>query len=356
MEEVHGFPGQSSPIDGGVIYPVTVEERSGLSPAALLATSITGFMVSQAVYVAAKLDIANLCGQDRVTVEWLAERTGTQQEALYRLLRMLAGSGIFVEYDRRRFGNSEASSLLCTESGTFRDFAIVFGDSFYSAFGHFAHSVRTGEPAFDAVLGVSYDEYYAKNPEAGSHYHAFMAGGKSVLAGQLADQEWWDGELVVDVGGGNGALLIALLQYHPGLRGIVTDLPHVVDEARERIADAGLDDRITVVGGSYFDEVPTGGRTYVLSRILHGWQDRSAELILRNIREAITDRGRLLIVNGVVAPPNEPGEKLMDLLALALGGRERTEQEWRTLLGGCGFEMTGLHPGSLHSLICAEPV
>ncbi|MBA8827506.1 hypothetical protein FHX42_004902 [Saccharopolyspora lacisalsi] len=326
------------------------------SPAGQLATSITGFIVTQAVYASAKLGIADLVNDGPVPIEELAKSTNTDSDSLYRLLRMLSGSGIFVEHADSEFGNSEVSSLLRSDLGTFRDFAITFGEGFYTAFGDMLRSVETGSPSFNMVHGTDYDSHYAQNPESGRHYHAFMAGGKRALAARLAAEEWQDGELVVDVGGGNGTLLIELLQRRPELRGLVTDLDHVVRDAEERIALAELGDRLTAVGGDFFGGVPSGGHSYLLSRILHGWSDRDAAVILHNVRRAIPEEGRLIIVNDVVAPPNEPGQKMMDLLALVLGGRERTESQWCTLLSANGFELTDVRPGSLHSLIDARPV
>lgn len=183
-----------------------------------------------------------------------------------------------------------------------------------------------------------------------------MAGGKDALAELLAADGWRGGETVVDVGGGNGALLQALLERRPELRAVVFDLPHVAAEAAERIRAAGLAERCEAVAGSYFDGVPTGGDVYVLSHILHSWDDDRAREILRAVRRAIRDDGRLLIVDGIVAPPNEPGMKLMDLLMLSLGGRERTEEEWRALIAGGGFEPTGIRPAQFGSILEAKPI
>ena len=163
---------------------------------------------------------------------------------------------------------------------------------------------------------------------------------------ELAGLSWRDGATAVDVGGGNGAVLIHLLQRRADLRGIVLELPHVAAEARAEIEKAGLAGRCDVIAGSYFEEVPAGADAYVLSHILHGWDDERAQQILASVRKGAPDEARLLVHDAVVAPPNEPGGKMMDLLMLGIsGGKERTEEEWRALLAGGGFEL-----GSIRAL------
>jgi hypothetical protein len=156
---------------------------------------------------------------------------------------------------------------------------------------------------------------------------------------------------VVDVGGGSGAFLRALLERRPGLRGVVFDLPHVVPEARERVRVAGLQARCDCVSGSFLEAVPAGGDVYVLARILPGLDDERA---LGHVRAAMRAGGRVLIVEGVLAAPNEPDVKLMDLLMLALGGRERTDAEWRALLPAAGFELTAIRPAPYGSILDAK--
>jgi hypothetical protein len=323
-------------------------------PRVELAGRIMGFMLSQAVYVAAKLGIADLVADAPRPASELAAAVGADADALYRLLRLLAGYGIFVERDDG-FANSELSELLRDRPGSQRDFALVFGEEFYPAFGETLRLVRMGEPSFDAVFGAAWDEYLAQHPEKSTRFNRFMAGGKDALAEVLAADGWRGDETVVDVGGGNGALLQALLERQPTLRGIVLDLPHVATEAEERIQAAGLADRCRVVAGDYFEGVPEGD-AYVLSHILHGWDNERAAQILRVIRRRVPDDGRLLVNDGVVAPPNEPGTKLMDVLMLSLGGRERTEAEWRALLRAGGFELTGIRPAPFGNVLDARPI
>ena len=289
-----------------------------------------GFIVSQCVYAVTALGVPDLLADGARPAEELADAAGAHPDRLYRVLRLLAANGIFVEHDGRRFSNNDASELLRSD---FREFALVFGEEFYPAFGATLHAVRSGESAFDAVFGTTYVDYLAARPDASARFNRFMAGGKDALADALAAR-FRGGETVVDVGGGNGALLEALLARRPELHGVLFDLPHVVEEARERLGE-----RCEIVAGDFFAGVPDGADVYVLSRIVHGMQDEQARELLASIRRAIRGDGRVLFVEEVVAPPNEPGGKFLDLVMLAVGGRERTEDEWRALLATAGFEL-----------------
>ena len=310
-------------------------------PRVELTRRIMGFMVSAAVYAVTKLDIAGILREGTASVEELAQATGSDVDALYRVLRMLAAHGIFVETDPRAFANTDVSSLLADE---FRDFALVFGEEFYAAFDELPRTLRDRTPAFEAFRGKTFYAHLASDPEASEQFNRFMAGGREGHAAHLAESPGVRRDsIVVDVGGGNGALLIGLLERRSDVRGVVLDLPHVAAEAADRVRAAGVADRCEVVAGDFFDGVPAGGDVYVLSGILHGWERDGAAEILRNVRRAIADDGRLFIFESLVAPANEPGGKLMDVLMLAVsGGRERTEAEWRALLAATGFELMAI--------------
>jgi precorrin-6B methylase 2 len=317
-----------------------------------------GFMLSQAVYVAAALGIADRVTEGPRPVEELAREAGADDDALYRLLRLLAGHGIFVEHDGRRFSNSELSELL-REDGGFREFALVFGRLIFPAWTGTLDVVRTGEPSFPHVFGATWEEHLAANPDDNTLFNRFMAGGPAAKEPQaeiLADGACAEGDTVVDIGGGTGALLVGLLRRRPDLRGIVFDLPHVAREAEAFVRESGVADRCEVAAGSFVDGIPEGADRYVLSHILHGMADEDAVALLRRIRAAIADGGRLFVFDGIVGPPNDPDTKLMDVLMLVLsGGRERTEDEWRTLLEAGGFELARTRPVGGVTLVEAAP-
>lgn len=302
-----------------------------------------GFMATQALYVAAQLGVADeLAGGPRPVAE-IAQRAGADPDAVYRFLRALAGEGVFAEDEPGVFSNTPVSELLRRES-SWHDFALLFGSAWYRAFADALYAARTGEATFPRVFGADWWTWLAQKPEEGERFNRAMQGeGK---AERFADVEWRADETVVDVGGGNGALLIDLLRSRPALRGVVFELPEVAREAEERVAQAGLSDRCDVVAGSFFDGVPEGGDTYVLSTVLHDWDDEAAGTILRNVRAAAPDRARVLITDAVIQPGNDPdGSKWLDLLMLVLlRGRERTEEEWRALLAGAGFRLERVEP------------
>ena len=316
---------------------------------------ILGLVVSQAVYVAAKLGIPDLLAGGPRSATELAVDAGADPDALYRLLRLLAGHGIFVEQADGRFANSALSELLREVPGSLRALAVEVGEAVYPAFVETRRMVETGQPAFEVAFGRVFEEHLVRDPEARRRFTRMVAARKEALAEFFAEQVWQGDETVVDVGGGDGALLEGLLARRAGLGGIVFDLPQVAAKATERIAAAGLAGRCQVVGGSFFAGVPAGGDVYVLSHVLRAWDDGHAREILGVVRRAIGDQGRLLLVEEVVAPPNQPGGKLVDVLMLAVGGRGRTEPEWRVLLADGGFALTGIRPAPNASILEALP-
>jgi hypothetical protein len=308
-----------------------------------------GFMATQALYVAARLGLADDLADAPRPVAEIAERAGAEPDALHRFLRALASEGVFAEEEPGVFRNTPASELLRRDS-SWQHSALLFGSVWYRAFAEALEAARSGQPTFPRLFGTDWWSWLAQNPEEGERFNRMMQGeGK---AESLVELEWRDDETVVDVGGGNGELLIDLLGSRPKLRGVVFELPEVARAAAERVAEAGLSDRCRVMEGSFFDGVPEGGDTYVLSTVLHDWDDEAAAAILRNVREAAPDHARVLILDAVIERGNEPdGEKWLDLLMLVLlGGRERTEEEWRALLAGAGFRLERVEPVLLEAV------
>jgi DNA-binding Lrp family transcriptional regulator len=303
-----------------------------------------GGLVVQALRVAADLGVADeLAGGPRPIAE-LAQRTGSSEDALHRFLRALASEGVFTEAEPGVFANTEDSELLRRDAD-WKAFAHFFGGAWNAALLEAPHAVRTGEDTFARVFGAGWWEWLTARPEETRLFDRAMQGGAERRVEALARLPWSD-ETVVDVGGGNGTLLIELLRRHESLRGIVFDLPEVAREAEERVAAAGLADRLDVVGGSMFDGVPAGD-AYVLAVVLHDWDDDAAAKILTRVRAAAPAHARVLIADAVIPPGNEPhGAKWLDLLMLVLNrGRERTEDEWRALLERSGFRAERVEDG-----------
>jgi SAM-dependent methyltransferase len=220
-------------------------------------------------------------------------------------------------------------------------------------------SLGNGRPAFSSVFGTSFFEHAERDPLWGAAFDEAMTGATRSTAQAVLDAyDLADANVVVDVGGGRGHFLRAILERYPAARGIVFDLPHVADRARHEVASAGLLERLEVIGGSFFDAVPDGGDVYLLSWILHDWEDDRARAILRSCRDAIPPDGRLLVIEACIPPGNvpHPGKPLDMIMLVALGGRERTEAEYRELLASAGFRLARVIPtASAMSVIEAIP-
>jgi O-methyltransferase domain/Dimerisation domain len=314
------------------------------SATSTLARLLIGANVSRMISVAAELGIADLLADGPRTCDELAAASQTHAPSLYRLLRALASIGIFSEVDDHRFELTPlAQPLRSGIRGSLRSLALLLNDDwFWQLFRDLPYSVRTGEPATEHLWGKSLFAYFAEHPESARVFDEGMASRHDEANKALATGYDFSAiRTLVDVGGGNGSLLVTVLDAHPELRGVLFDLPHVVETAAARLAAAGMAERCSVVGGSFFESVPPGGDAYVLSNVLHDWDDERASTILRNIHRAMAGRGRLLVVNEQVIPPaNEPHPgKLGDITMLLIGGRERTEAEWRNLFADSGFAL-----------------
>ena len=292
-----------------------------------------GAMATKALGVAADLKLADLLAEGPQPVAKLAGATGVEASTLHRVLRALASDGVFAEEAPGLFRNTQESERLCSEQHNgWPEFAHLFAGVFYEAVENFPEK-------FEA----DFWEWLAANPTERAAFDAAMAGGKERGGARLAGLDWRAGETVVDVGGGNGALLRELLAHQPDLRGVILDLP-----ATDR-DEAALGDRITFVAGNFFESVPESD-VYVLSAILHDWDDERAGAILRTVRAAAAPQARLLLLENVVLPGNEPqGAKWLDLLMLVLSGRERTEEDWRALLEAAGFTVESVEDGLIQA-------
>lgn len=330
-------------------------------PSAVLLQMITGYWASQAIYVAAKLGIADLLADGPRSAEELAAETETHADALYRVLRALASIGIFSEVSPSRFALTPLADLL--RSGTpnsLRAYAIVCAEELYRVWAEALSSVRTGEPAFERVLGANAMEYFAQHPAFGALFNEAMAGFTSQIAQAItAAYDFSPFGTVADVGGGHGALLAAILRSTSAARGILFDQPFVVAGAEPFLAAAGVADRCTRVGGDFFAEIPSGADAYVLAQILHDWDDERSTAILRQVRRAMSERAKLLVVELTVPEGDEAAfGKWMDLnMLVLLNGRERTAAQYAQLFHAAGFQLVRAIPTSTgQSIVEAIPV
>lgn len=340
----------------------TIEEeppaRLRSSEATRVVEQILGFVQTKALYVAAELGVADHLVNGPRTVDELASSTGADGATLYRFLRALASVGIFSEIAPRQFALNEAADTLRSDGPiSLRDLAIYYGRWSYRGWNQVMHSVRTGQAGFAREFGADVWDYHAANPEAASTFNRAMQGGAIARALALRGYAWGGDETVIDLGGGNGALLIDLLQHHTGLSGVVADLPHVAAAAEARIAEAGLTDRCSARAADLLREVPAGGDVYTLVIVLHDWDDEHAVRILQNCRRAMEPEAKLLVIEMVLADGGHHDVgKLIDLAMLVEnGGRERSASEWRALLEAGGFVLGRILPGDPWSVIEALP-
>jgi hypothetical protein len=322
---------------------------------------IGGYYTAQAIYAAAKLGIADRLRDGPQTAGQLVQATGTHARSLHRLLRTLAGFGIFAWDDEGRFRLTELAELLRSDvPGSLRAEALIVGEIQYPAFGELLHSLQTGRPGFDKAFGMPLFDYFAANPEAARTFDAGLVGLRSQAATEMLDGYDFSGvRKLVDVGGGTGSLLSAVLAKYTTMKGILFDLPHVVEQAESPLHAAGVRDRCELVCGDFFDSVPPGGDVYLLRHIIHDWEDDRAIRIVENCRRAMNRPGTLLLVESVIQSGNEPSlGKILDLVMLALtGGTERTEPEYRELLEASGFCLARVVPTSAEiHVIEANPI
>jgi hypothetical protein len=309
---------------------------------------ITGYWISQAIYAAAKFGIADLLKDGSQTVEVLAAATATNPDALYRLLRALASVGIFTEGESRHFSLTPLAELLRSDvAGSKRALALMSGDEQFRAWAEIDYSIRTGRMAFDKVFGKPIFDYLGEHPDKARIFDAAMVGihGRE-SSGILNAYDFSVFGIVADIGGGNGSQITEILKKHSRMKGILFDLPHVIERAKERIQAAGLRDRCQLVAGSFFDAVPEGADAYVLRHIIHDWDEEKCLAILRNCHRAMRPTSKLLVIESVIPAGNEPFHgKFLDLVMLLIpGGKERTESEYRALFERAGFELTSIFP------------
>lgn len=320
-----------------------------LPPVALL-RMMTGYWVSQAIYVAAKVGVADQITDGPRRVEELAEATKTDGPSLRRVLRALASAGIFTEARPGAYAHTPLSELLRSDaSGSMRSLAIMYNEEQYRAWGDVLQSVRTGNVAFDQHFGMSYFSYLAQHPEADRVFNHAMTGWTVQLADAVVDAyDFSHFQTIVDVGGSYGTLLAATLRANPDARGILFDQPHVAAVAGEHLEHAGVADRCTTVGGDFFVEVPAHGEAYLLAQILHDWNDERSVEILRQCRRAIPSHGKLLVIELVLPEGEEPFfGKWLDLhMLVLLGARERTAAEYGALFDASGFVLECVIPTS----------
>jgi hypothetical protein len=306
---------------------------------------IHGASVSQCVYVAAKLGIADFLHDGPKTCKELALETSSHEPSLYRVMRALAGEGIFREESQGRFALTPlAEPLRSGVEGSVRDWAILRGEDFlWQPWGALLESVRTGGSAFRHVFDKDPVEVLQNDPEAARLFDRAMGSiSARKFAAVAANYDFTGIRTLVDVGGGAGGLLTAVLRANPALRGILGELPHVVERSKQAMEAADLAERCRCVEIDMFEGVPEGGDAVILSSIIHNWDDQRSIQILTNCRRALSPGAKVLVVELMIGPRNEPHlSKLVDveMLVMTDGGRERSESEYAALYKAAGFQL-----------------
>jgi hypothetical protein len=302
-----------------------------------------GFGVARAVQLGAELGVADLLGDGPRTAEDLAAATSTHPGALYRLLRALAAVGLFTEVEPGRFGLTPVGERLRGDHPESLRCWVIFQGLFNGVYAEAMHSLRTGEPTVPLVFGEPLFAHLQHHPEHGRIFNAAMAEHSRLTGKALAAAYDFAGaRQIVDVGGGDGSFLSAVLRANPGTTGVVFDQPYLAAAAGAQIGAAGLGERCRYVGGDFLREVPAGGDVYLLKGVLHNWPDDQALVMLRNCRRAMGADSRLLLIEWVVPGGDVPHpSKFLDLAMLFVyGGRERTEEEYVALLTEAGLGIT----------------
>jgi len=301
-----------------------------------------GYWITQAIYVAAELGIADLLVNGPLTVEELANHSNADSKALYRVLRALASAGIFSENGDRTFSLTPlADNLRSDIPGSQRSFAIMSGAEFFQTWGSLLHSVRTGEDAFSKVYGKPFFQYMTENPERHRLYDAAMNGIHDFETEPVINAyDFSRFRSLVDIGGGNGLQLAKILKRNSVLNGILFDLPAVAESARPVISDFCLNGRCQIIGGDFFSSVPPGADAYIMRHVIHDWEDDMSVTILRNCRDAMNPGGKVLVVESVIPEGNIPCfGKWLDLMMLLVKGIERTESQYRQLFKAAGLKL-----------------
>jgi hypothetical protein len=319
-------------------------------PQLVLQQLIQGFQVTQCIYVAAKLGISDLLKDGPRTSEELAQATGMQAPSLYRVLRLLTAVGLLTEGEAHSFVLTPLGTYLQTGvPGSMRETVLFYCDKPWQVWGDLLHSVEMGETGYQHLFGVSLFDYNQQHPEHATLFNHMMTEWTASVAPTVAAAyDFSATQTLVDVGGGHGQMLASILQAHPTLHGMLFDLPHVVKGALPLLEAAGVAGRCELVGGDAFTAVPADHETYLLSRVIHDWDDERALALLTRCHQAMKPRGKVLLVERVILTGTTPQvlvlESDVQMLVVAPGGKERTDAEYRALLNAAGFELTRLIP------------
>jgi hypothetical protein len=372
MDAVAERPGQASAAGRGTSCPQPLKafhgfgfhfifpkmrnfRRKAMTPSDLpaplvLQQLIQSFLVTQCIYVAARLGIVDLLNDGPRSDDELAKATGTHAPSLYRVLRVLAAVDLLTEEKAHSFALTPLGAYLrAGVPGSVRAMALAYGaEPFWPVWGALLHSVETGEPSFEHVFGLKAWDYYAQHPVEAAIFNTFMTElTASVAPAVAAAHDFSPYHTLADIGGGHGQMLASILQAYPTLHGVLFDLPHVVQGALPVLEAAGIADRCQVSGGDIFAAVPAGYDAYLLSRVIQDWDDERAIVILTRCYAAMNPQGKIFLVERVIPTTSAPELHSLEsdvIMLVGPGGKQRTEAEYHALLKAAGFALTRLIP------------
>lgn len=314
----------------------------------LLFQMATAYWVSQLIYTAAKLGIADVLNDGPKSAGEIATIVDADEDSLRRVLRALCVLNVCEITKSRKFKLMPlGSSLKSSVPGSLRSMVLTLGEIHYKTWGHLCQTVQNGRPSFRNVFGSEMFDFLEKNSSAGETFNLAMTDYSALVAHAVLLAYDFSGiKSLIDVGGGCGRLLRSILEVYPSLQGLVVDLPVAIDEANEQMQSCTCRGRFAAIAGNFFKSLPRGGDLYFLSGVLHDWSNQSAHTILSNCRSAMRPHGKVLIVECIVPETDDPSfSKLLDLNMMVMtGGRERTEREFRELLEDAGLAVTKIIP------------
>ena len=322
--------------------------QNNLPPKIIMSQMIFGLVITKAIYCVAKLNIADILGADGpMNCSALADKSGAHEESLYRLMRALASIGIFSEDQNGNFLLTPLSECLRDDSpDSVKAMALGIGNVWFKAYSELLYAVQTGKGGFEYAIKMPVFDYLTANPEEGKIFDRMMTdihGGETEP--MINNYDFSAFKTIVDVGGGNGEVITSILKRHKEVKGILFDLPEVINRARQNITSSGLNGRCQLDTGNFFESVTTGGDAYIMRHIIHDWSDADAVTILSNCRKAMKPGGKVLVVEAVIQEGNEPSPfKLLDITMLMVGGKERTKKQFDSIFSQAGLKLNRVVP------------
>lgn len=325
-------------------YFLLKQSRKFTAPNIAIVEMIQAFYVSKAIGVASELNIAEHLKEKNRNISELAKLTDSNEESLYRLLRMLASQGVFKEKKKRVFAQNRLSKTMIDRTDSMRYMIMHLSNTVnWKLFDELYNVVKTGKNASEKVLGMHIFEYLEKFPEKNNIYNTAMTNSSLMLSyAILSEYCFKNTKCIVDIGGGHGTLLSMVLIKNKHIKGVLFDLPHVIKDANENFKNYNIANRVDLISGSFYETIPSGGDIYMMKNIIHNLSDQKTVEILKRIKDVLPEKGKILIIEPVIIDNNRYSfAKLFDIQMMVSqdGGRERTKAEYQQIIEKAGLEL-----------------